>query len=194
VTGGIGAGKTTVCAEFERLGRKVLYADLLARQLQESDRGIRRKVTSLIGREAYLDDGRLNRPFISDAIFSDEQLRKGMNDIVHPVVIRSIERTLKTDSSVLGEPYLLIEAALIYESGLDKKLDAILLVDAPLEERVGRVSRRDKLSHEKVLARMRSQESTQKLRLKAEFVLLNTGDIGDIRANVCFLDSIFRQI
>jgi dephospho-CoA kinase len=194
VTGGIGSGKTAVCAEFERLGRKVLYADAIAREIQESDPQIKRRITSLLGKEAYTGQGSLNRRFVANAIFSDSKLREGLNAIVHPAVLGKLDRAIASDSTMLEEPYVLIEAALIYESGLDRKLDAVLVVDAPLETRVARVSKRDGLDEEAVLARIRSQEAAQKLRLKADVLLHNTGDLTEIRSKICFLDSIFRQI
>ena len=87
-----------------------------------------------------------------------------------------------------------MEAALIYESGLDKMLDAVLLVDAPVDVRVERISLRDGLSGDQIRQRIGSQESAQALRKKADFVLDNIGDIAEIWPKVCFLDRVFRQI
>jgi dephospho-CoA kinase len=194
VTGGIGSGKTTVCREFEKLGRKVLYADPLARDLMESDQALRGAIAREFGREAYNIDGTLNRPYLADRIFSEDKNRKRMNAIVHPFVFQALDRIIETEFGGQTEPYILIEAALIYESGLDKRLDAVLLVDAPLDIRADRVARRDGLSAEEIRRRFESQQSAQILRKKADFVLDNIGDIVRIRPKVRFLDRVFQQI
>lgn len=194
VTGGIGSGKTTVCEEFERLGRKVIYADPLARSLMESEQALRAALTEAFGEESYRPDGSLNRPFLAEKIFTRPGYRKRMNVIVHPFVFQAIERIVETEFGDQAHPYLLVEAALIFESGMDERLDAVLLVDAPLEVRVDRVARRDGLSSKQIKQRIESQESAHVLRKKADFVLDNIGDIGQIRPKVCFLDSVFRQI
>ena len=194
VTGGIGSGKTTVCKEFERLGRKVLYADPMARDLMERDPALREAIAGEFGREAYLIDGTLNRPFLADRIFTNDRDRKRMNAIVHPFFISELDRIVKTEFSDQREAYILVEAALIYESGLDKTLDAVLFVDAPIDVRVERVSRRDGLSGDQIRQRIKSQKAAQVLRKKADFVLDNIGDIIEIRPKVCFLDRVFQQI
>jgi dephospho-CoA kinase len=194
VTGGIGSGKTTVCKEFERLGRKVLYADPTARDLMERDPALREAIAREFGREAYLIDGTLNRPFLADRIFTNDKDRKRMNAIVHPFFISELDRSVETEFGDHREEYVLVEAALIYESGLDKMLDAVLLVDAPVDVRVERISLRDGLSGDQIRQRIGSQESAQALRKKADFILDNIGDIAEIWPKVCFLDRVFRQI
>jgi len=194
VTGGIGSGKSTVCREFENLGRKVVYADPLARRLMETDPALQDKIRKAFGSEAYRPDGTLNRPYLADTIFSQASHRKRMNAIVHPFVFQAIDAIVETESGKLSEPYLLIEAALIYESGMDKRLDAVLLVDAPPEVRAGRIALRDGLSADEIRRRIESQESAHVLRKRADFVLDNIGDVSQIRPRVAFLDSIFRQI
>ena len=172
----------------------MLYADPLARDLMESDPALREAIASEFGREAYHIDGTLNRPYLADTIFSEDKRRKRMNAIVHPFVFQALDRIVETEFVGRAEPYVLIEAALIYESGLDKRLDAVLLVDAPLDIRAGRVAHRDGLTTEEIRRRFQSQLSAQVLRKKADFVLDNIGDISEIRPKVAFLDRIFQKI
>lgn len=166
----------------------------MARELMESVPALREKISGEFGREAYRPDGNLNRPYLADRIFSDEGQRKRMNAIVHPFVFQALDRIIETELADVPERYILIEAALVYESGLDRKLDAVLLVDAPVDERVARVARRDSLSGEQIRRRIESQKSAQAVRKKADFVLDNIGDIAGIRPKVAFLDRIFQQI
>jgi dephospho-CoA kinase len=166
----------------------------MARDLMKKDRTLRAELIRAFGNEAYQSDGTLNRPYLAEKIFASTRLRKRMNAIVHPFVFQAIDRVIESEYADQSEAYVLIEAALIFESGMDKTLDAVLLVDAPVDARVDRISRRDGLSGDQIRKRIQSQESAQAMRKKADFILDNIGDITEIRPKVCFLDSIFRQI
>jgi dephospho-CoA kinase len=194
VTGGIGSGKSTVCKEFERLGRTVIYADPLARELMEKDRDLKRRIVDAFGATAFLHDGAVNRALLAELIFSSSSARARMNAIVHPFVFEAVERIIATGPARRGEPYVLIEAALVYETGMEKMLDAVLLVDAPAEVRAARLAGRDGLTPEQITKRMSSQDSTEKHRKRADFVLDNIGDIREIGPKVAFFDRIFLQI
>jgi len=172
----------------------VIYADSLARDLMESDPALRAALISAFGSDAYMPDGTLNRAGLAQVVFGSREHRKRMNAIVHPFVFQGIDNIIETDFAGTSEPYVLVEAALIYESGLDRRLDAVLFVDAPMPARVERISQRDGLSPSEIRKRIESQESARVLRKKADFVLDNIGDMSEIRPKVCFLDSLFRQI
>ncbi len=92
VTGGIGSGKTAVCDIFARLGVPVLHSDEIAKELSHSDQVIRKKLISLLGTEAYLSDGTLNRHFIASKIFSNKDLQRKVEALIHPQVEKERER------------------------------------------------------------------------------------------------------
>jgi dephospho-CoA kinase len=176
------------------LGRTVIYADALARDLMESDPEVRKEVTAAFGPEAYRPDGTLNRVYLAEKIFSSVKHRKRMNGIVHPFVFQAIDRIIESKLGVGDDPYVLIEAALIYESGMDEMLDVVLLIDAPVEIRAARIAARDGLGTDEIKRRIESQAPTDSLRAKADFVLDNIGDFASLAPKVAFFDKLFMAI
>lgn len=172
ITGGIGSGKSTVCNIFERLGVPVYYADLRAKQLMEDDKTLRNEIKSNFGEEAYNNDNSLNRVYLSSLVFNNEDKLLLLNSLVHPIV----QNDYKSWVSILDSknyPYCLKEAALLVETGSFKMLDKLIVVSAPLEDRIGRVMARDNASREQVLNRINAQlPEAEKIQL-AHFVIYN---------------------
>ncbi len=193
VTGGIGSGKTTVCKIFEELGAKVIYADELAKELMTNDESLRQKIIKIFGNEAFIG-GKLNKKFIADVIFTDEEKKKELESVVHPAVIKEILSEFKKLAKNKSVNFVIVEAALIFESGFDDELDYVIVVDADEETKIKRVMERDKCSREEVLKRMRSQMDVKKKRELADILLQNDGDIEELRNKVKFLYSLFEKI
>ena len=149
VTGGIGSGKSTVCEVFERLGVPVLFADDISKEISTTDPNIKKKIIILLGNEAYTADGVLNCRFIASKIFSNKLLQKKLEAILHPQVENEIEHRAEKLQQA-GHRLAIVEAALLYEAGLDKKMNAVLVVDADEVVRVQRVQQRDSASEEAV--------------------------------------------
>jgi len=174
VTGGIGSGKSTFCALLQEHGAVIFHADDEAKRLMREDRDLKSEIIRAFGPDAYSENGALNRAYLADRIFSDEAARLRMNALVHPAVRRSFRQqasALREEGSV---DLFVREAALLFESGTDD-LDIVVVVDAPVEERITRVMARDHMTREKVLARMYSQLDTPKMRMMADYVVENTG-------------------
>ncbi len=171
ITGGIGSGKTLVSGLFERLGIPVYHADERARELMETSATIRERLTALMGPEVY-EGRRLNRQRLAGALFSDDTLRQKVNSIVHPVVFEDFEAWA---SSFSGRPYVMQEAAIIFESGGDRYLDSVINVYAPRRVRIERVMKRDGVSRGDVLARIRSQMSERQRQRRAGHTIVNDG-------------------
>jgi dephospho-CoA kinase len=193
ITGGIGAGKTTVCKIFEELGAKVIYADELAKEIMENDESLKRKIKKIFGEKSYIG-GKLNRKFIADIIFSSDEKRKLLESIVHPAVIKRILSDLKKIADEGKYNFVIVEAALIFESGFDKELDYVLVVDADDEIKIKRIMKRDKCSKEEVLKRMRAQLDSKIKRELADMVIINDGDIDELMEKVSFFYSLFEKI
>ena len=157
LTGGIGSGKTTVAKMFEELGVPIYIADIEAKKLINRSKIIKRKLIVLFGDEAYVDN-KINRVFVAGQIFNNKDLLSRMNQIVHPKVASHFKRWLKKHNS----PFVIKEAAILFENGSYKDLDAIITVTAPIEERIKRVTKRDNSTKEKVLAVMRNQWDDKK--------------------------------
>jgi len=193
VTGGIGSGKTSVCDFFSRLGVPVLHSDKIAKELSQSNPVIQKKLIALLGAGAYLSGGRLNSQFIASKIFSDEGLRRKVEAVIHPQVERERDRRLK-ELIQQGQRIFIIEAALIYEAGMDKKLDAVVVVDADEAARVARVRKRDALPEENIYARINAQLDVKKKLEKADYVIYNNGTLEELEFKVRFLYTLFNRL
>lgn len=159
ITGGIGSGKTTVCRVFETLGIPVFYADQVAKQLMVSDAILISGVKEVFGGESYHQTGALNNKHIAGIVFADEQELAKLNALVHPAVFRAFDSWAKSISNTV--PYILKEAALLFESGSYQMCNLNILVKAPLEMKLFRVMQRDQISKELVMARMSKQWSDE---------------------------------
>ncbi|HEY1006556.1 MAG TPA: dephospho-CoA kinase [Sphingobacteriaceae bacterium] len=170
ITGGIGSGKTTVCRIFELLGVQVFYADDVAKQVMTADEILVEGIREAFGGASYSETGALNRKHLADLVFNDPAKLEQLNALVHPAVFRAFDQWA---ASASGSPYLLKEAALMFESGSYKMCDYNVLVSAPEDLRIRRVTRRDGISPEAVRQRMDKQFSEEKKRAMADFVITN---------------------
>lgn len=173
LTGGIGSGKTTVARIFELLGVPVYYADDRGKALMRDDPGVRAKVQSLFGAEAYDDGGELNRSYIADRVFQDAQMLEKLNAIVHPAVAQDFRDWCGRRAP--GTPYVIEEAALIFEIDAHRRLDKTILVYAPEALRISRVVARDGTTEEQVRARMERQMDDHSKVPLADFIIVNDG-------------------
>ena len=190
VTGGIGSGKTTVCRMLARLGARVFYADVEAKRLMQESPDVRREIVAAFGAESYDDKGRLDRAYLARRVFASEDEVARINRIVHPRVFRAFEEA-EVAARQDGVDVLVKEAALIFEAGGERHLDAVAVVDAPRERRVERVARRDGATPEEVLARMGHQLPPGELRRRADYVIENHGSLADLQHQV---DALWRTL
>jgi dephospho-CoA kinase len=168
LTGGIGSGKSTVAKMFKTLGIPVYMADDEAKGLMNRSKIIRKKLIEVFGEEAYLKTG-LNRPYIANKVFKDKSLLSKLNSIVHPKVASHFKQWIKNQNA----PYVIKEAAILFENGSYKSCDYIVTVIAPEEERINRVVNRDNTTKEKVLAIIENQwNDTDKIAL-SDYVITN---------------------
>jgi dephospho-CoA kinase len=169
VTGGIGSGKSTVCKVFKVLGIPVFEADQVARQLMNSDAGVRIQLIDLFGSSVYLSDQTIDRKFLSAIVFNNPSLLSGLNSIVHPAVRKAFDVWCKNQQS----PYVIQEAAILFESGFYKMMDKTIVVATDESERIQRVMKRDKTSEEQVRQRIRNQWTDEQRIKMADFVIHN---------------------
>ncbi len=167
ITGGIGSGKTTVCRIFEILGIPVYYADEAAKRLM-TESPLREEIIRHFGPEAY-SGNQLDRAYLAARVFSSQEKLNLLNSLVHPVTIADAESWMKKQTS----PYVLKEAALLFESGSYRLLDYIIGVSAPLPLRISRTSARDQVSPEAIQQRMEKQMDEDEKIKRCDFVLIN---------------------
>ncbi len=162
VTGGIGSGKSTVCRVFEVLGIPVFYADDEARKLMNTDDDLKRQLSDAFGDATYAN-GSLDRAYLAGKVFNQPDQLAILNSITHPAVFRAFDRWAEEHRSA---PYVMKEAALLFESGSYRDCTKIVVVTAPVEMRIARVLQRDRLAEAEVRNRMARQwTDEQKLAL-----------------------------
>lgn len=171
LTGGIGSGKSTVARLFELLGCPVFESDLAAKEVY-FDTEIRPRVTALLGTESYLSENEINKSFISSKIFSDARLLRELNAIIHPAVIARSKAFIEKYPGKL----VIKETALLFEAGLEKDMDTVILVVADDETRIRRVMQRDGLSYQEVEKKIKSQLPQDEKIKRADFVIYNNDD------------------
>lgn len=168
LTGGIGSGKSTVAAVFELLGIPVYYADDASRRLMNEDAALKNKIINAFGEKSYTGN-LLDKKFIAATVFNNPEKLKLLNSLVHPATIKDASEWMAKQQS----PYVIKEAALIFESGADKDLDFVIGVSAPLELRIKRAMNRDHSKYGEVIARIsRQMNEDEKLRL-CKYVIVN---------------------
>lgn len=194
ITGGIGSGKSTVCNLFARLGRAVLSADAIARSLTDGNDDIKASIRKAFGTGVFLPNGAVDRKALAAHVFMNRTRLQTLNAIIHPHVFRAIEQALSQLPTTQRQPYVVIEAALIFESGMDKQLDYVVVVSADEGKRIDRVMKRDGVTREEVLARMQSQMNVEQALRRADFVLTNNGTEPDLERSVAFVDSLLKRL
>lgn len=168
LTGGIGSGKTTVAKIFELLKVPVYYADKAAKRLYETDHEMMQAIREQFGEEVYTND-QLNRSALAAMVFHDPSKLELLNSIVHPRTIRDAELWMEKQNA----PYIIKEAALIFESGSASGLDYVIGVKSPIHYRIQRVMERDGVSREAFYERANRQIDEEiKMRL-CDFLINN---------------------
>ncbi len=168
LTGGIGSGKSTVAKVFEVLGIPVYYADERAKELMHTNELLQQQLIFHFG-EATYTNGNLNRKHLSSIVFADKEKLELLNSLVHPVTIADAEQWFRKQVS----PYVIKEAALLFESGATEGLDHVIGVTAPATIRMKRVMDRDQVTADEVKKRMANQiDESIKARL-CDFMITN---------------------
>ncbi|HLP73987.1 MAG TPA: dephospho-CoA kinase [Bacteroidales bacterium] len=169
ITGGIGSGKTSVCRVFSILGVPVFSADPVASALMENDDKLKNKINELAGKDLYTG-GKLDRSGLAALMFNNIEVLNRINSLVHPLVFRQFsDWVLQQDTS-----YVIMEAAILFESGASKLVDRIATVVAPVEERIQRVIHRNNLTREMVTERIRNQMSDEEKISRSDYVIRNS--------------------
>jgi dephospho-CoA kinase len=169
VTGGIGSGKTLVCSVFEILGIPVFYADQSAKELMNSNPYVKEKIISNFGKNIFDKNGQLIRDKLAEIIFNNKILLLKINEIVHPVVREEFNKWMQGQESV----YVIEESAIVFETGQNTFFDKIISVVAPLELRIDRIMKRDNISREKVLERLKNQYTDENKMKNSDFIITN---------------------
>lgn len=171
ITGGIGSGKSTVCRIFQILGIPIYSADDRAKWLMANDPELKAGISNAFGTESYLEDGRVNRAFLAEKVFSDPEEIKQINALVHPAVGKDFQTWAENQNT----SYILKEAALLFETDSYRALDKTINVSSPLKIRVARILMRDPHRSEAQINHIIDQQMPDdEKNEKADFVIKNT--------------------
>lgn len=180
LTGGIGSGKTTVANGFSALGVPVIDADQLARELVEPGQPALDEIISTFGSESITAEGRLDRDYMRQRIFSDPARKSRLETILHPKIRQRI-RALLAD---IRAPYCIVVIPLLLEARQTDLVDRILVVDSPEKEQLARVAARDGLSDNAVMAIMKTQADRNTRLAAADDIIINDRTIGSLTGRI----------
>ncbi|MCK9408007.1 MAG: dephospho-CoA kinase [Bacteriovoracaceae bacterium] len=190
VTGGIGSGKSTICTLFEKKQVPVFYADLEARKISETT--ALNEIVDIFGNEILSSPTSVNRKKLAEIVFHDRLKLENLNSIIHPKVFESFHRW--KDELPPQTKYALVEAALMFESGMFALMHYVLAVMTNEQTRITRTISRDHADEQVVKARMENQLSTEELLELSDFQINNNGSLNDLTAKVNFFSILFSTL
>ena len=192
LTGGIGSGKSAAAALFEERGIPVVSADELSRVVVTPGSEGLLAVVAAFGEGVLDESGELNRRKLGALIFKDPAQRQRLESILHPRIRDRFQDVLAMLRAT-GHALVIYEVPLLFETGLDKQVKAVILVSAPESVRIARVAARDRLTEAEVRARLAAQLDEASRRARSHFILENDGDLAHLERQVDELLPKLRQ-
>ena len=186
LTGGIVGGKSTVASMFKKLGAKIIDADELGHSVILPHKPAWKKITRLFGKDILQNDLTIDREKLGKIVFTNQALLKKLNEITHPEIIKLIKKeiNLTINKTQNQEKILIIDAALIYEAKIDRLMDKIIVVYIGEDEQVKRLAKRNNLSKEEALQRIKSQIPMKEKVKVADYVIDNSNSLDETKKQV----------
>lgn len=191
ITGGIGSGKSTITNFFRTLGIPIYSSDLRAKMLTQNNDNIINGLKQLISPNIYDANGQLDRKLMAQLIFNNETLRLQVNQLIHPAVRHDFAQW--TNNYETKVPYVICEAAIMIESGSYADMDKIIVVTAPIEQRIVRTMTRDHITRDQVISRINTQMKDEQLIRYANYIV-STDDRHFIIPQLLTIDSDIRNL
>lgn len=188
ITGGMGCGKSTVVAEFNKLGVSSFVADSVAAAYY-TDPSFLADLRQLFGDRVFLPDGTVDKQAIASLVFADHSLLLQLNSLVHPRVMEDFRRFCLQHAA---DAYVLFESAILYDYGFDRQMDSVVCVYLDLPSRLARLAARDGVGEERLLARISNQMPAEQVMMRADYVILNY-EGNPRRRQVAYIDKLLRQ-
>ena len=186
LTGGIVGGKSTVASMFKDLGAKIVDADKLGHSVILPHKPAWKKITRLFGKDILRNDLTIDRGKLGKIVFTNQTLLKKLNEITHPEIIKLIKKeiNLARNKTHNQEKILIIAAALIYEAKIDRLMDKIIAVYIDEDEQIKRITKRNNLSKEEALQRIKSQMPMKEKVKMADYVIDNSNSLDETKKQV----------
>ena len=180
LTGGIGSGKSVVGNFFTELGIDVIDADLISRNILDTNKKARKLFVKSFGNEFIDKKGNVNREQLRTTIFDDKEKKMSLESIIHPLVREEIINFTEQSKSI----YKIVMVPLIYETQSSNFYEKIIVIDCDEQEQIERASKRDGKSEENILSIIKTQASRNERTSIADFIILNDSSIEDLRLKV----------
>ncbi len=190
LTGGIASGKTAVSDMFAELGVTVIDADVIAREVVAKGSKALQVITEHFGKEVLTETGELDRQKLRSKVFSDDQQRLWLNNLLHPL----IREEMKQRQELAQSAYSISVIPLLYESGQYRNYDRVLTVDCPAEIQLKRLMERDQSTLNQAQAILDKQATREQRLSIADDVIMNNSDLHSLKQSVIKLDNQYRQL
>ena len=186
LTGGIGCGKSHILREFHKLGVYTIDADEIAHEVILPDQSAYEQILEIFGPEILASDRTINRKKLGERVFSNEQAREKLNQIVHPLVLEEEARRVAEieEREDPKSPILMVDAALMVETGSYRKYDCVVVVYCTPQVQLQRVIARDRLSEEEALQRIQSQMPLLEKIKYADYIIENSGRLSETNEQI----------
>ena len=184
LTGGMGSGKTLAASFFKQLGAFILDADLICRKLVEPEQPAYREISENFGKEVFTASGNLDRKRLANIIFKNPQKKEILEGILHPKVFEIEELKYEAIRKKHPNAVVILDAALLIESGNYKKMDKVIVVNSDEKNRIDRIIARTQMSQDEVITRINNQMPSEEKVRYADFVLENLLDKDNLRSKV----------
>jgi len=184
LTGVLGSGKSAAAKYFAGLGARVIDMDKAGRWAVDALEDVQQKLALRFGDDIIDEEGRLQRRRLGEIVFADAEALTALNAIVHPAMLKRVRELIAETQTDPAIPYIVVDAALIFELQFEQECDAVVVVSSPIEMCLQRAARYKKLSRQQALQRIQAQLTQEKKIARADFVIENTGTLGDLSEQV----------
>lgn len=191
LTGGIASGKNSVAKILSEHGARIIDADIICRELVEKDQPAFSEIVQFFGKDILLNDGNLDRKKLGKIVFEDKEKRKVLNLIIHPKVIAEEMRLAKNIEEEDPHALVVVNAALLIESGNQNNVDKVILVGATEDRIIKRIVKRDGLAKSEARLRIKSQLPFKEKTKYAHYVIENNGTFSELRYKV---EGIYKEL
>lgn len=188
LTGGIGCGKTEVAKIFQHLGAKIIDADAIGKSVVETLPNVLKEIVKVFGRKFVNKNGTLKRKELGAYVFADEEKKIQLNRIVHPHLFKRVQQEIE-GAQKAGNKIIVVDAALIYETGIENIFDKVVVVNSDLKNRIERIKQRDQLTEDEISHRMAAQMPLEEKVRRATLVITNNGSVESLKEAA---EKIFR--
>ncbi|MFN4111886.1 MAG: dephospho-CoA kinase [Ignavibacteria bacterium] len=194
ITGGLGTGKSLFSKFLLERNEVVISSDAVAKKIMTTKPVVKTQIKKLLGNEAYLNENELNAKFIASQIFTNPDLYKKLNKIVHPPTINEIQSLAQKEFKKRKCKRVFVESALVFEAAIEKKFDLIVLIKSDLNLRLQRTLERDKIQPDEFYQRIQFQIDPDIAEEHSDFVIYNNGSIEELNKRFDFIYNIIKMI